>query len=158
MKISQLSCANVVWAVPSGPAKPYGIYIPASTWEHEIIYSRIWECSHWLSDSLWMSVNAGGIDRLLSQARPKCNPAGSGQALAHAALPKDFSLHLQHPCFSITETFPNTQSQRDILTHAACQKAQHVSVTRKHTHYWTMDGVSAFVFTWVNLGTSVSIL
>lgn len=65
-----------------------------------------------------MSVNARGVDRLLSQARPKYNPAGSGQALAHAALPKDFSLHLQHPCFSITKTFLNIQSQRDILTHA----------------------------------------
>lgn len=65
-----------------------------------------------------MSVNARGADRLLSQARPKCNPAGSGQALAHAALPKDFSLHLRRPCFSITKTFPNIQSQRDILTHA----------------------------------------
>jgi len=65
-----------------------------------------------------MSVNAPGVDRLLSQAWLKYNPAASGQALAHAALPKDFSLHLQHPCFSIAKTFLNIQSQRDILTHA----------------------------------------
>lgn len=65
-----------------------------------------------------MSVNARGADSLLSQAGPKYNPAGSGQALAHSALPEDFSLHLQHPCFSITKTFLNRQSQRGILTHA----------------------------------------
>lgn len=100
-----------------------------------------------------MSVSAGGADRLLSQARPKHNPAGSGQALAHAALPKDFSLHLQHPCFSITETFLNMQSQRDVLTHVCMPEGTAAWLCDQEAHSLFNNGQShpRLFFIWVNL-------
>lgn len=99
-----------------------------------------------------MSANARGVDRLISQARPVYDPAGSGQALAQAALPKDFSLHLQHPCFSITKTFLNTESQRDILTHA-CMPEGTLCLCNQEAHslYNNGQGCSPLFFIWVNL-------